>query len=270
MSLENVRTILSQAKELRTVDWIYFEGGEPFLYYATLLEGAREASNLGFRVGIVSNCYWATTAEDALEYLRPFAGLVQDLSISDDLYHSSDKLSQHARNACSAAEKLRISVEVIGVAQPEEAGESALGQLPSGKPAVMIRGRAAEKLSKKVPQAPWNQFTKCTHERLQDPGRLHIDPFGNLHICQGISIDNVHDKRLTELCRDYDPSKHPIIGTLVDGGPTELVRRYNLPHMERYADACHLCYEARKTLRSRFPQTLGPDQMYGLLETHEN
>jgi MoaA/NifB/PqqE/SkfB family radical SAM enzyme len=265
MSLEDIQEILSQTKELGSLEWIYFEGGEPFLYYPVLLRGVREASRLGFKVGIVSNCYWATTVEDAFEWLRPFADVVQDLSISSDLYHSSNELSQHARNASLAAKKLLIPVGVISVAQPEEVSASPMGQLPYGKSAVMFRGRAAEKLAKKVPLAPWNQFTKCPHEKLQDPSRVHIDPFGNLHICQGIRIGNVHRKRLREICRRYDASKHPIVGPLLDGGPTELTRRYNFPHRQGYADACHLCYEARKALRSRFPEILGPDQIYGIL-----
>jgi len=266
MSLESVREILSQAKELRTLDWIYFEGGEPFLYYPILVGGVRETSRLGFKVGVLSNCYWATTVEDALEWLRPFAGVVQDFSISSDLYHSSDKLPQQVGNASAAAEKLRIPVGVINVAQPEETSESAMGQLPLGKSSVMFRGRAAEKLITRAPQAPWNRFTKCPHEKLQDPGRLHVDPFGNLHVCQGIMIDNVHRTPLREVCGSYDPSRHPIIGPLLDGGPKELARRHDLPHKQSYADACHFCYETRKALRTRFPETLGPEQMYGVLE----
>jgi len=120
MSLEDVREILSQAKELHTLDWIYFEGGEPFLYYPVLLGGVRDAARLGFKVGVLSNCYWATTVDDALEWLRPFVGIVQDLSISSDLYHSSEKLNERAGNASSAAEKLLIPVGAISVAQPEE------------------------------------------------------------------------------------------------------------------------------------------------------
>jgi len=37
-------------------------------------------------------------------------------------------------------------------------------------------------------------------------------------------------------------------------------------YASRYADACHLCYQARTTLRERFPQVLNPDQMYGVMK----
>ena len=265
LSLEGVRDVLSQARELRGLDWIYFEGGEPFLYYPILVSGVREASRLGFRVGVLSNCYWATTVEDALEWLRPFAGLVQDFSISSDLYHSSEKLTQEASNAASAAKKLGIPVGVISIAQPDERTKSRMGQLPPGKSTVMFRGRAAIKLASSVPGTSWDQFTQCPHEKLHDPGRVHLDPFGGVHICQGIRIGNVSRIRLRELCRRYDPRAHPIVGPLLEGGPSELTRRYDLPHKQAYADACHLCYETRKMLRSRFPEILGPDQMYGIM-----
>ena len=71
MTLRDVRQILQQAEELGTVKWVYFEGGEPFLFYAVLLKGILEAASMGFQVGIVSNGYWATDVEDALEWLRP-------------------------------------------------------------------------------------------------------------------------------------------------------------------------------------------------------
>jgi MoaA/NifB/PqqE/SkfB family radical SAM enzyme len=69
MTLKSIREILRQAEDLGTIEWIYFEGGEPFLYYPILLRGVRMAQDRGFRVGIVSNAYWGTDTEDALEWL---------------------------------------------------------------------------------------------------------------------------------------------------------------------------------------------------------
>ena len=72
MTLAQVRDIYRQAQELGTVEWIYLEGGEPFLYYPIMVQAAREAAVLGFRVGVLSNAYWASTVEDAVEWLlRP-------------------------------------------------------------------------------------------------------------------------------------------------------------------------------------------------------
>ena len=65
MSPETIERILDEAAALGTIEWIYFEGGEPFLYYDTLVAGVRSARKRGFRVGIVSNAYWAETDAEA-------------------------------------------------------------------------------------------------------------------------------------------------------------------------------------------------------------
>ena len=267
MTLRQIRHIVQQAKELRTVEWFYFEGGEPFLYYPIMLAGMREAAQAGFKTGMVTNSYWATELEDAVEWLKPFAGWIDDLSISSDLYHFDEKVSQQAKHAQDAAERLAIPLGVIQVAEPEATSvAAAVGQLPPGESGLMYRGRAAEKLVERATRQPWTQFTECPYEDLREPGRVHVDPFGNLHICQGISVGNLFESPLTQICEAYDPHSHPITGPLLAGGPVELVRRYRLSHEEAYADACHLCYEARLALRERFPDLLAPDQMYGVVE----
>jgi len=267
MTLQKIERILQQARDLGTVGWIYFEGGEPFLYYAVLLKGVQMAAGMDFQVGVVSNSYWATAEQDAREWLKPFTGLIQDLSVSSDLFHWSEKLSQQAKNARAAAEQLGIPLGIISIAQPEATDSaSAVGKLPEGETSVMYRGRAAEKLVGRTPWWPWGQFTECPYEDLREPGRVHVDPLGNIHICQGISLGNLFDKPLSEICETYDPDSHPITGPLLEGGPAELVRRYGLSHRKSYADACHLCYETCRALRERFPEILMPDQMYGIFE----
>jgi MoaA/NifB/PqqE/SkfB family radical SAM enzyme len=258
---------LNQAKELGTINWIYFEGGEPFLYYAIMLKGIQEAVSLGFNIGIVTNTYWATSEEDALVWLEPMQGLVEDLSISSDLFHYSEKISQQLINATAAAEKLGLPIGVISVAKPSTNDiEPSVGQLPVGESSIMYRGRAANKLISKAPLNNWEVFNECPYEDLREPGRIHIDPLGNLHICQGITIGNLFKTPLTEICDTYNPGNHPITGPLLNGGPVELVNRYNVQHNEEYADACHLCYETRSKLRNQYPDVLNPDQMYGVFE----
>jgi MoaA/NifB/PqqE/SkfB family radical SAM enzyme len=267
MTIPDLRAILAQAADLKTIRSIYFEGGEPFLYYPALLWGVREAIRQGFSVGIVSNAYWANSLEDAQVALEPLADMVEDLSVSSDLFHWSEPVSRQVQNACRAAEQLGIPTGTISIAQPEaiEASE-ATGQLPEGESGVMFRGRAAVKLSEQAPQHPWEEFIDCPHEDLKNPGRVHLDPGGDIHICQGIRLGNIFDRPLSELLESCDPAAHPITGPLLRGGPAGLVREYGLPHREAYADACHLCYEARANLRARFPAELGPDQMYGVYD----
>ncbi len=253
MTLDKIERILDQAGALGHIDWIYFEGGEPFLYYAVLLGGIRIAADRGFRVGLVSNAYWATEVKDALEWLRPMAGPVRMLSISSDLYHGTEKLRPEAQNACAAAGELGIPVGIISVAQPEaDDAPEAVGQLPKGESAVMYRGRAAQKLAAGAATRPWRELATCPYEDLREPGRVHVDPLGNLF-----------GTPLAEICAAYDPDTHPVTGPLLAGGPAELARRHEIRPADAYADACHLCDETRRRLRGRYPDILTPDQMYG-------
>ena len=72
------------------------------------------------------------------------------------------------------------------------------------------------------------------------------------------------DNPFSEIINNYDPLLHPIIRPLLEGGPAKLIEEYHIDHEIKYADECHLCYEARKTLLARFPKLLGPKQVYGL------
>jgi len=264
LTIRQIDDILRQAVDLGTIEWIYFEGGEPFLYHAVLRHGVRQAKSLGFRVGLVSNGYWATTCEDAVEWLRELAGSLDDLSVSCDQYHGAEDQRRHAENAMQAARSLGIPFATIAIAQPEAMDAApAVGQLPEGESRVMYRGRAAATLAPRAATRPWQSYDECPYEDLREPGRVHVDPLGNLHICQGISLGNLFRTPLRTLCESYVPDSHPITGPLLAGGPAELARRYEVARAEGYADACHLCDHARRALRGRFPDILTPDQMYG-------
>lgn len=264
MTLPQVRAILRQAKDLGTVTSIYFEGGEPFLYYATLLGAAREAVQMGFAVGVVSNGFWATSEEDAVVALEPFADLLSDLTVSSDLFHWGEAESQQVRNIHAAAKAIGMPQRVISITQPEETSATPTGQIPEGFSGVMFRGRAADRLAPQAPALPWDSFNSCPYEDLREPGRVHVDPFGWLHLCQGIVLGNLFETSLNEIVARFNPDAHPIAGPLLAGGPAALVRQYNLPHAPAYADACHLCYSARLALRPSFPTVLAPEQMYGV------
>ena len=264
LAIEDITRILEQAKEAGVAS-IYFEGGEPFLYYAELVRGVREAADMGFEVGIVTNAYWAISVADAEEWLQPFVGCLNDLTVSSDLYHCEKCLGEEPQNAIAAAKWLHIPTGMISVAPPDQSAPSIQGQL-SDQSEVMYRGRAADLLAPQHMLRAWNSLASCLHEDLRDPGRVHVDPFGNIHICQGIVIGNLFKRPLKEICESYDPDVHPISGVLLKGGPAALVTEYDLEHGPNYADACHLCYESRLSLRSRFPSILAPDQAYGLVK----
>ncbi len=256
MSLALIREVLAAAQRMGTVRTIYFEGGEPFLFYALLHEGMRLAAAAGFDTGVVTNGYWACGQEEAVLALRPLRDLrLVDLSVSSDLFHGDEAETPEWQRARAAADTLDLPAGAISIATPscETPQEGTL----------RFRGRAAEKLTAGLPLQPWDSLTRCSHEELADPGRVHVDPYGNVHLCQGLLLGNVGEHPLDALFASYDAAAHPIVGPLLEGGPAGLVRRYDLPHEEGYVEDCHLCYRARVALRGRFPELLGPGQVYG-------
>ncbi len=266
MTLEQMRRIFDQGQDLGSVQSISFEGGEPFLYYGALLEGLREARARGWKTDAITNAYWATSPEDALVSLRPLvqAGL-DGLVVSDDAYHGPNEEALPG-NAAAAAEQLGIgcgSIAIREAAASIDAPSSAKGEAIKGG-AVRFRGRAASQLTPGLPRKPWQELATCPHEELVSPIRVHVDPFGYAHVCQGLVMGNLFRTPLLEMLTAYAPERHPISGSLLSGGPAALARAYDLPHADSYVDECHMCYEMRDCLRERFPEHLAPAQMYGV------
>jgi MoaA/NifB/PqqE/SkfB family radical SAM enzyme len=266
-TLTQIRKILDDATKIGTIEWVYFEGGEPFLYYPIMLEGIKLARIRGFQAGVVTNAYFATDHDDIEVWLKPLKESgVADLSMSNDTYHY-DEEDNPAIRAHEVAKKLNLPVAEIAIDKPSVT-TGTKDNLAKGEPIIggstRFRGRAVEKLVAGLPLRNWQEFNECPYEELESPKRLHIDPYGNVHLCQGLSMGNCLETPLSELVKNYEASKHPICGPLVKGGPALLAREYGVDHNDGYVDACHFCYLMRRALLDKFPQYLNPRQVYGL------
>jgi len=264
-AMEDIKITLRQMQEIGSVNSAYFEGGEPFLYYPLLLESARLARNMGFSVGIVTNAYWASTFEDALLWLKPLAEIgIDDLSLSDDSFHFNGVGESPAKIAFRAAKKLGIPSGRICIEAPKSMDDDKRlgGKIVVGGD-VIFRGRAVDKLLDDLPKQSPENFKDCPHEDLRQPERVHLDPFGNIHICQGIVIGNINKTPLKEIMSSYRPEKHPIVGPLLSGGPTELSKKYGFDIRPGFVSHCHLCFEIRRSLLDKFPKVLAPKSVYG-------
>ena len=268
--LNQIKQILDEAVKIGAIEWIYFEGGEPFLYYPIMIEGLRLAKERGFKLGVVTNSYWATSVKDAEIWLRPISEIgIDSIDISDDLFHFGKEINNLAKNAKLASQNLDIPSCSINIETPtikeginkeHDKGTRVIGG------GAMFRGRAVENLIAGLPKQPWDNLTECPYEDLINLGRIHLDPFGNVQICQGISIGNAWKTPLSELINNYVPDNHPICSYLIRGGPSELAKRYNVRHDDSYVDECHFCYDVRLKLINKFPKYLCPRQVYGLDE----
>ena len=170
------------------------------------------------------NCSWLRWSELG----------IRDLSLSEDTFHNdlsaADTPPAIARRV---AERLGLPVGTICIEAPAvqigPAADHAQGEAIVGGD-VVFRGRAVEKLiMPDLPLRPPEAFTRCPFEDFTDPGRVHIDPFGNVQLCQGVNLGNLWAVPLAELVAGYDPAAHPIAGPLVAGGTAGPGRRLRRP-----------------------------------------
>lgn len=265
-TINQVKEVLKELQKIGTIRDVCFEGGEPFLFHPLLRECIRLANNMGFKTAIETNTYWATTEEDAELWLRPLfkSGLFM-LEVSDDTFHHGEESENPAKRAFSAAQKIGIKANTICIKKPMVEKNK---EWIKGKPIYIggpkLRGRAVEKLTEGLPASSWENFNECPFEDLKEPKRVHIDSFGNVHLCQGLSMGNMWKTPLSVLVNTYNPDAHPISGPLLKGGPAQLARAHKVEHAAEYIDACHMCTKICLKLIDEFPQYIAPRQVYGL------
>lgn len=265
-TLNQIREVLGELTKIGTIESVYFEGGEPFMFYPLMVEGIKLARDYGFKTGVVTNAYFATSEEDVELWLNPLVELgVSDLSISDDSFHCEEEEDSPAKRTLRVAKKLGMPLRSICIEKPtvESGAGDSLGEPVVGGGAL-LKGRAVEKLTEDLPQRRYDEFTECPEEDLRNPKRVHLDPYGYVHLCQGLVMGNMWETPLSALVESYDADAHPICGPLLKGGPVLLAETHGVKHDDSYITACHFCYLVRLALLDRFPEYLAPRQVYGL------
>ncbi len=281
MTPTEVREYLAGAKGAgaKTV-WLF--GGEPFLYFDLLMDSVESARKIGIEPYVTSNAFWAVSEESALSKLRLLRekGLY-DIQFGVDPFHHGYVPIEHVRNAINAARSLDMPkgpfdlmncyfVEKDGGDIRSRSREIISRLLPHEvfTGTIVFNGTAAEVLAERAPRRSWEEYRTCQMERSQFRGLTHANvyPYGHVDpgMCPGISIGNAREAKLSEIIATFEPKAHPIYETVYEQGPVGLARmamEFGFEPTE-YADACHLCYEARKVLLSHYPEHLGPAIYY--------
>ncbi|MFH1230242.1 MAG: radical SAM protein, partial [Planctomycetota bacterium] len=58
-TLNQIRKVYDELTKIGTIKRVYFEGGEPFLFYPIMREALKIAHEMGLETGIITNSYWA-------------------------------------------------------------------------------------------------------------------------------------------------------------------------------------------------------------------
>lgn len=104
LSADEMIQIIEDILHFGFLQLVVFTGGEPFLIGDDLNKVVKYAANHGVLTRIVTNAYWATTKEKAVEILTDLkmAGLTE-LNISCDDFHQEFVPLENIRNANDAA-----------------------------------------------------------------------------------------------------------------------------------------------------------------------
>ena len=255
--------VVEEAGDLPAINHLFLEGGEPFLYPKLMEAVIARATGLGLWTGALTNGFWAVSDEKAKRVLEPLAAAgLQSLSISTDAWHEEFVPLARVEAAAEAAAALGVAVDVMvcGVTALTER----LGPAPVHAGGVVCRGRAISTICLNG-NLNWESLTKC-HEGLSRPGRVHIGPAGEIHLCQGLLLgEEAGANPLKNTFANYAPQRHPIVSRLLTGGPAALARfaaGFGFVPRRVYVDGCQLCFETRSFLRRRFPRLIGPAGLY--------
>lgn len=274
MLVDEAVKYLIDAQETSYINHFFVEGGEPFLYPDLLLSIVREANARGYWIGALTNAFWAVSDERARQVMEPLAEAgLQSLGVSTDAWHREFVSIERAERAVMVAGSLGIETDLM-VCSGGSGAEGVFAQLRKDgfevyASRVVCRGRASSSEACQTEANNWRSFDHCS-ESFGGRSRVHIGPFGEIHLCQGLLLGSDARRRpLAEIFADSNPADHPICDSLISGGPTalaELAQDYGFAPKTGYADGCQLCFEARRYLRGYFPKFIGPDELYKGLE----
>lgn len=151
-TLSQLEEMYREIDKIDSINCIYFEGGEPFLFYPLMVEGIKLASVRSLQTGVVTNAYWATSIENAELYLKPLSRLKNScVNICQDSFHSyNDNENEFVRNALSAVEKLGIAASTICIDKPtiNVGNDSKMKGEPIVEGGVKFVGRASKHYQK--------------------------------------------------------------------------------------------------------------------------
>ena len=282
IELGDVKRYLEDITSNYIVNEVGFFGGEPLLHLDLLVSLMEEVKKYDIpKIGLPTNGYWGKDDEIAKKYALKLkeAGIYR-IGFSVDAFHQEFISLDVVRRAIKAAHE--AGIEWIGIMahtlgskdeknlfneQTKKITEILSKEFEFCEliySPLLVTGRAVNQLARNF------SMTTIPSDRclIFKVPMFMIDPNGWVFHqgCQGICIGNAKEKSLSEIIREFNYRKHPIIGKVAaKGGPQNLLEiaiEKGYKPQKGYADKCHLCFSARNFLRPFFPNILEPSNLY--------
>lgn len=273
LSLPVIKRLIEEVRSIGLTSLVVFTGGEPLLLGEDLYEAVDFATSKGLATRIVTNAYWATSYDRALEVLTRLqeAGLSEINYSCDDFHQEFIPLDRVKwANEAAAAIGMPALLAVKGL-------KNSLIDIPylerffGVKLAPFHKGRDNPRnnvasYGVTVPVG-WECDSITDDELLYSDNedswkgacasaleRIVITPSGELAICCGIGSDdfpesrigNIHDESLWTLLTRANEDL--IVNWLALEGPYGIMKHIqaadpSIRFRDRYVNNCHLCHD---------------------------
>jgi MoaA/NifB/PqqE/SkfB family radical SAM enzyme len=255
--LEQIKTYTTEKK---IVAGISLTGGEPFYNKHLLKSVADYAASLGFLVSVVTNAYWASTREKAIETVAGMES-IGFFSISTDIYHQESIPLSTVKNAVFACKKLgkeyNIAVATVSEEDPDylQLVDSLLEITEKDKidTALLVQVGRAEKEVDMQDEELSPEPSKAACSMASFPV---LFPNGKVIACIGppivlpdfnpLHLGNLHKESLSEIIEKAE--KNPILHAIRTFGPSILVEQLRekgysdlLPENYQVDSICDIC-----------------------------
>lgn len=278
MEVKDAHNYLDEAIAVSNIESFMVFGGEPMLYPKRAIAIFKKAHQLLIpKIEMITNGIWGKNKATAERLARKLKGAgLNTVNISVDAFHLPHIPLECPRNVALASlkagiEKITWNVAIIESINAANEYDNKTDQILKklehlGLEANVFKivpiGRAIQNLRQYFkPTPPYGpcEGEPLTGNTLTNPESICIEPSGSVNICWNLAIGNAKQKPLSQIISEYDWRKNLTIKTLVEEGPTGLLK---LPEVRRsqfqedlYMNKCHLCIEIRKSLKDSCPNT---------------
>ncbi len=113
MNLNDAYRYIDEAFEIESFENLAISGGEPFLFYDSLIKICKKANQKGIPITISTNGFWAVNVEKARDVILELRSLgVTSLYISVDQFHAEYVSYECIKNILRAAKKISIRIDL--------------------------------------------------------------------------------------------------------------------------------------------------------------
>lgn len=265
MKLDEAMGYIDQAREIPSVEWISFTGGEPFLLPEMLQSLVAYASERGLYTECVTNCFWARTVEDASEHLSLLADAGLDVvNISAGDFHQRHIPFDRVRNCYEAAKRIGLKIVIMCAVSRSSSltvkevvrrlGDREISIVGGGIPSETTKAIAVETelipvgRGARVPEDEW----LIGNGPLEGPCKVvlrdvAIDPHGWVLPCcsaagvtQIARVGNARHEKLRSLIKAA--GEKTLFEVLSTEGPMGLKMLLGSQRLN-YVNRCHLCHD---------------------------